>query len=112
MFLCATRTPDLIVATIEAECGRSSEYRMKKTKKRRHTGLKILLFLILLVAILFIDSNMRIAVDEYPLYYKNLPASFDGFRIAQLSDIHAADFGNGNMRLVDAVKKAHIWAMR
>lgn len=79
---------------------------MKKTKKRRHIGLIILLFLILLVSFLFYDSNTRITVDTHSLYFNNLPASFDGYRIAQLSDIHAAEFGDGNAQLIDAVKKA------
>lgn len=79
---------------------------MKKTKKRRHTGFIIFMFLILLVSFLFFDSNTRITVDAYPLYFSNLPEVFNGYRIAQLSDIHAADFGNGNKQLLDAVKKA------
>jgi predicted MPP superfamily phosphohydrolase len=79
---------------------------MKITKKRRHIGLKILLFLLLLAAFLVYDSNTRIAVDSYAVYDKNLPASFDGYRIAQLSDIHAAEFGEDNSRLIAAVKNA------
>jgi predicted MPP superfamily phosphohydrolase len=79
---------------------------MKMTKKRRHIGIIILLLLILLISILLIDSNTRIVVNEYPLHYSNLPAAFDGYRIVQLSDIHAVDFGKENEGLIDAVKKA------
>lgn len=75
-------------------------------KNRRHTGSKILLLLILLAAFLLYDSNARIVVNEYPLYYSSLPAAFDGYRIVQLSDIHTARFGEDNSKLLDAVKRA------
>jgi predicted MPP superfamily phosphohydrolase len=80
---------------------------MKMIKRRRHIGLKITLALILLVAFLFYDSNARIAINEYPVFYDNLPAAFNGYRIVQLSDIHAAEFGKGNSGLIDAVQKAN-----
>lgn len=80
---------------------------MKAKRKSRHIGLIILLFLILLVSFLLYDSNTRIVTDAYPVYYNNLPASFDGYRIAQLSDIHAAEFGGENSKLIDAVVGAH-----
>jgi predicted MPP superfamily phosphohydrolase len=79
---------------------------MTKTKKRRHTGAKLLLVLIVLTAIMLYDSNTRIATEEYDFHYKNLPAAFDGFRIVQLSDIHAAEYGDGNEKLIGAVKDA------
>lgn len=79
---------------------------MRATKNRRHTGSKILLLLIILMGFLLVDSNSRIVVDEYPFHTQQLPSSFNGFRIAQLSDIHAADFGGENIRLIDAVQKA------
>lgn len=78
---------------------------MNVKKKRRHIGLKILLFVIVLTSFLLYDSNTRIVTDTYPLYYDNLPVSFDGYRITQLSDIHSAQFGNQNSKLTDAVIK-------
>jgi hypothetical protein len=66
----------------------------------------LLLFFILLIAALFIDSNNRIVTTEYQLFYANLPVSFDGFRIVVLSDIHAAEFGAGNGRLISKVEAA------
>lgn len=80
---------------------------MKKTKKRCYAGFKIILLLIVLILFLLYDSNTRIAVNDYPLYFSNLPDSFDGYRIAQLSDIHAAVFGNGNTTLINAVKSTN-----
>ena len=53
---------------------------------------------------MLLDSYYRIDVSEYEMSYPNLPDSFDGFRIVVLSDIHAAEFGKDNVRLVDKVE--------
>jgi predicted MPP superfamily phosphohydrolase len=66
----------------------------------------LLLLFILLAGILLYDGNTRIVTTEYELYYENLPDTFDGFRIAVLSDIHAAVFGDSNERLVAKVEAA------
>jgi predicted MPP superfamily phosphohydrolase len=79
---------------------------MKKAKKIRHTGLLIFLLIILLLGFLLYDSNTRIASNSYTLYFDNLPASFNGYRIAQLTDVHAADFGDGYAGLAGIVRKA------
>jgi len=64
----------------------------------------VLLLLIVAVAALLLDSYYRIVTTEYVLEYSNLPDAFDGFRIAVLSDIHAAVFGKDNIRLVSKVR--------
>lgn len=79
---------------------------MKQTMKRRHVGLKLLLLVISLASFLLFDGNTRIVAETYMLHFENLPAAFDGYRVVQLSDIHAAVFGKNNSRLVAAVKKA------
>ena len=68
--------------------------------------LLVLLVVILIAAVLVYDSNTRIVATEYELFYPNLPAAFDGYRIVVLSDIHAAEFGKGNERLITEVKEA------
>ena len=65
-----------------------------------------LLLIILVTAMLLYDSNTRLVTTEYELTYPNLPESFDGFRIAFLSDIHAAQFGEGNGKLIAEVSAA------
>ncbi len=42
---------------------------------------------------------------EYQIRSGRLPAAFDGFRIAQLSDLHGAVYGDGNGRLIAQVEK-------
>ena len=79
---------------------------MAKANKRkpRFLFLKLLLLIILVLAALVFDSSFRIDVSEYSLEYENLPSAFDGYRIAVLSDFHAAEFGEGNSRLIKAIE--------
>lgn len=78
---------------------------MRRQKSRRRTGL-FLLLLMVIFAFLIYDSNTRLVTEVYILEYDNLPAAFDGYRLVQLSDIHAAVYGDGNVKLLDEVKKA------
>ena len=66
----------------------------------------IVILLLLLIGILLYDSNTRLVTSEYEVGFANLPGAFDGYRIVVLSDIHAAEFGVGNERLIGRVKAA------
>jgi len=57
--------------------------------------------------IIWIDSNNRLVTTEYEIYYENLPDAFDGYRIVLLADLHGAEHGEDNQRLVDAVRAAN-----
>lgn len=70
-------------------------------KKRSHKGLIILLVIAVVIAALLLDSNYRIVASTYELRYDNLPESFNGYRVVQLSDLHMADYGE---KLVDKVR--------
>lgn len=82
---------------------------MSKFRKRKRRGCALPLILLILLAFfvfLIYDGNTRIEVTEYELFYDNLPEAFSGFRVVQLSDVHAAEFGAGNKRLIQAVSDA------
>lgn len=79
---------------------------MTKGKRPRRCGFKIFLIIMVLIAALFYDSNTRIAISEYEAEYADLPQAFNGYRIVQLSDIHATLFGDGNEKLIEKVKEA------
>jgi len=67
----------------------------------------ILLAIILLVGVLYYDSNTRLVTTEFELSYPNLPDAFHGYRIVLLADLHGAEHGENNQRLVDAVRAAN-----
>ena len=73
----------------------------------RYIILITLLVVFLLVGILYYDSNTRLVTTEYELYYSNLPGAFDGYRIVLLADLHGAEHGENNIKLVNAVKAAN-----
>lgn len=55
----------------------------------------------------FVDfQNKALTVTEYEVRSKNVPATIDGFRIAQVSDLHDAEFGFQNERLIEAVRQS------
>jgi len=57
-------------------------------------------------AILY-DSNTRLVTSEFELRYENLPSSFDGYRIVLLADLHGAEHGDSNSRLVERIREAN-----
>ncbi len=77
----------------------------RKPRKKRRFFL-VLLVLILIFGVIVYDGNTRIVTDEYALGNARLPESFEGFRIVQLSDVHAAVFGKDNAELFAAVREA------
>ena len=81
----------------------------EKAPKKLHSfriALAVLLMLAALFALLFADSANRLVTTDYTVTSARLSADFDGFRIVQLSDLHAAEFGKDNARLVRAVAAA------
>ena len=79
---------------------------IKPNRKRNIILIIIATAIILTFAIFFYDSNARIVVTEYQLYYSNLPEAFDGYRIVVLADIHGNEFGRNNERLIAYVIEA------
>ena len=72
---------------------------MKKRNK------KVFLFVSLLVLICLaawtIWGNTALEVNECEIQSDRIPEAFTGFRIAQVSDLHNAEFGEGNEKLIE-----------
>ena len=70
-------------------------------KKTRTFLLCILLFLIIF---LLIGFDSRLETTEYVYQNSKIPASFDNYKICQISDLHCKYFGNNNQTLLDAIQ--------
>ena len=72
--------------------------------KRRRSRRLLLLALIAAAGVwFFFDQQNRIQTQEIPVSAAGLPAAFEGLRIAQISDLHGKQFGEGNGRLLERV---------
>ena len=78
----------------------------KQNKRRGKVFIVLLLVFIFVIIALFADSNLRLVTTEFELRYANLPSSFDGFRIALIADIHGAEHGENNERLIRRIRDA------
>ena len=63
-----------------------------------------LLALLLVLAALVLHSTFALQTTHYTVTSQDLPQSFDGFRIAHVSDLHNEEFGTGNIRLLAAIR--------
>jgi len=80
-----------------------------RTKKIGCFGWIFIFLLILAVTVLIIlvDSNTRLVTTEHVLIYDGLPGEFDGFRVVLLADLHGAEHGSNNERLVGRIEEAN-----
>lgn len=64
----------------------------------------VLFISILIVTVWLYRGNTIIETTELTIQSDHIPESFDGFKIAQVSDLHNAVFGKDNQRLIDALE--------
>ena len=73
---------------------------------KKQAILLVLAAALLLLAIWTLWNNTALEVNEYTLISNRLPDAFDGFRIAQISDLHNAEFGANNATLLAMLREA------
>lgn len=80
-------------------------------RTRIKTILKLLLIVTISIAVVFCGSagvsylrSDTISVTRYANVSENIPEEFDGFKIAQLSDLHDRQFGEKQKDLLDRVR--------
>lgn len=72
-------------------------------KKKKWIG--VLLLVLVLTVIWLIWGNTALEVTRIEVSSEALPASFDGFRIAHVSDLHNAEFGEDNAQLLAMLRE-------
>lgn len=51
-------------------------------------------------------ANTALECTDYTIASARLPAEFEGFRIAQIADLHCAEYDKGNQKLLSMLKEA------
>ena len=74
-----------------------------KIKKKWILSLIALILFILIGCTLW--ANTALEVNEYEIVNDRIPQGFDGFRIAQISDLHNAEFGERNEKLIQLLSQ-------
>jgi len=82
-----------------------NRFKMVPDKKKSYKWLIIPISFVLLLSLIVytLYDNGRIVVDYVTVAQEQVPASFDGFRILQISDLHGKTFGTENKNLVSLI---------
>ena len=75
---------------------------MKRKNKRI---LPLVSFLLIILIGWTLWGNTALEVNEYEIVSDRIPQGFDGFRIAQVSDLHNAEFGENNSKLIELLSQ-------
>ncbi len=79
---------------------------------RKHSIPKALVKLYVMIVIFFtlliwtIWGNTALTVGNIKISSSRIPPAFSGFRIAQVSDLHNAEFGKGNKKLLELLSES------
>lgn len=71
--------------------------------KKRKTSILVALLIAVLVGWL-IWGNLSVEISRFTVMAKDLPKEFDHFSIAHISDLHHAEYGKENERLLNLLK--------
>ena len=76
---------------------------MKNIRKRKIIILVVLLILIMVSWLIW--GNLSVETNKLTVTSKDLPEAFDNFSIAHISDLHNAEYGKNNEKLIDILKE-------
>lgn len=79
---------------------------MTKKKKRNIIILSALGVVVIALIALIIWGNKALMLSEMTIESEKLPQSFDGYRIVHVSDLHNAEFGEDNKKLIELIGNA------
>lgn len=65
----------------------------------------IFIFVIAVITVIYLYwGNTKIGVTNITVTSENIPDEFNGFKIVHISDLHNAEFGNGQKDLIDKIE--------
>lgn len=78
-----------------------------KPKRKYKIFLCIALPVFILLIAYIVWGNSAITVSELNITDANIPAAFNGYKIAHISDLHSASFGKDNERLLTSLAETY-----
>ena len=72
---------------------------------RKKRVLFVVVFVLVVLIVWTLWGNTALEVNEYEVVSDRIPQDFEGFRIAQVSDLHNAEFGEGNENLIELLSQ-------
>ena len=75
-------------------------------KKKRFILLAVVAAVLVVLVAWIAWGNTALELNTYTISSSKLPQSFDGYRIAHVSDLHNAEMGNDNERLLSMLRDA------
>lgn len=73
--------------------------------KNRKSVKIIFIFVIAVMAVIYLYwGNTKIGVTNITVAYENIPDEFNGFKIVHISDLHNAEFGDGQKDLIGKIE--------
>ena len=75
-------------------------------KKKKCIILSVVVVILIALVIWIAWGNTALELNTYTVTSSRLPQSFDGYRIAHVSDLHNAEMGEGNEKLLTMLREA------
>ena len=75
-------------------------------KKKRIIALAVVAAILLALIIWMAWGNTALQLNTYTISSERLPETFDGYRIAHVSDLHNAELGKDNEKLLNMLREA------
>lgn len=80
---------------------------MSKRKKRRLIILSSVFVLLIAIIVFAAWGNKALMLNKITIESENLPESFNGLKIAHISDLHNDEFGKDNVKLISLIEKSN-----
>ena len=77
----------------------------KKNKKKKIIIISIIFAVLAAISVWIAWGNSALMVNEISVTSDELPQSFSGYKIAQVSDLHNAQFGKDNEKLIEKLNE-------
>ena len=75
-------------------------------RKKKRILFAVLIALLAVAIIWVVWANTALELNAYIVTSSRLPESFEGYRIAHISDLHSVQMGKDNKNLLDMLRKA------